>query len=504
MKKIMKTKAIFLFLLLNAGVHLLFAQGENDNWYFGNKAAVNFSNSTPVAITNSAMETLEGCGSVSDSNGNLLFYLSPKSIWNRENQIMSNGTLVSYMDTAQQLAIVKNPANDNQYYVFTTGVNGIVTTTYNISYSIVDMSLGPIGTNGNPLGQVLYRFKQIPVLDDMGNLFTNEAITIVPNTDGVSFWVLIPTEKRLYAYRLDANGLANGNPVISDLEVPISGNHYGIRASPKVYNGHFTHYICISPWADTYAGLSLPDDYFTNNIYSFDASAGKITPDFSLHANALRAYTPEFNKDASVLFLGGNDVYAVDLLNSTTSSVQSMMVYDDPQPYNPGTGVTIQRNKYFDIYVSRTYNLFLAQITNPDVYGPNIGLELNAIYLGGTASTNFGLPQLVPELDLEGHKTMLKQLNPNQKGMVLMLDQEERKQRLQSKNIDIYPNPVSDLITVKTDLKVENVSVYDISGKNSNVILKDNKVDVRNLPAGSYIITIETKEGKTTKKFIKK
>lgn len=504
MKKFMKTKTIFLLFLLGFGVNLLFAQGENDNWYFGNKAAVNFSGSTPVALNGSAMNTLEGCGSVSDSNGNLLFYVSPQSIWNRQNQVMPNGTLVSYLDTAQQLAIVKNPANDNQYYVFTTGVNGITTTTYRISYSIVDMTLGSVGTNGNPLGDVMYRFKQVPVLDDMGNIFTTEAITIVPNTDGVSFWVLIPNEKRLYAYRLNANGFDNGNPVISDLEYPISGNHYGIKASPKIYNNHFTHYICLSPWADTYAGYSLPDDYFTNNVYSFDASSGTITADFSLHVKALRAYTPEFNKDASVLFLGAKDVYAVDLLNSTTSSVQSMMVYDDPQPYNPGTGMTIQRNKYEDIYVSRNYNLFLAQITNPDVYGPTIGLEPDAIYLGGTASTNFGLPQLIPTFDLDGNKMISKQPNPNQKGMLLMLDKEERNQRLQSKDIEIHPNPVSDLLTVKTDLKIENVNVSDLSGKNINVTLRENKVDVRNLPAGSYIISIETKEERITKKFIKK
>jgi hypothetical protein len=504
MKKIMNTKNIFLLLFLNLGTSLLFAQGENDNWYFGYKAAVNFSNSTPAAITNSVMETLEACGSVSDSNGDLLFYMSPQNIWNRDNQVMTNGNLVSYMDTAQQLAIVQNPANDNQYYVFTTGVNGIVTSTYRINYSIVDMSLGNIGTNGNTLGEVLYRFKQIPVLDDAGNLFTSEAITIVPNTDGVSYWVLIPNDKRLYAYRLDANGFDNGNPVISNLNLPISGNHYAIKASPKVYYSHYTHYICISPWADTYAGWNLPDDYFTNQVYSFNAATGEIVPDFYLEANALRTYSAEFNRDASVLFLGAHDLYAVDLNNSFGTSVHSMMVYDDPQSYSSGSGMAIQRNAKGDIYFSKNFQLYLAQILKPDVFGPGIGYDLNAIYLGGTGSTGSGLPQLIPSLDLEGHRTMLKQSNPDQKRMVLMLDQEERKQRLQMKNIEIYPNPVSDLLTIKTDLKIENVSVSDISGKNSNVTLRENKVDVRNLPAGSYIITIETKEGKTTKKFIKK
>ena len=350
----------------------------------------------------------------------------------------------------------------------------------------------------------MYRFKQIPVLDDAGNVFTSEAITIVPNTDGVSYWVLIPNDKRLYAYRLDANGLDNGNPVISDLYRPISGNHYGIKASPKVYYNNFTHYICISPWADTYAGWNLPDDYFTNQVYSFNAATGEIAPDFYLEANALRTYSAEFNKDATVLFLGAQDLYAVDLINSSGASVHSMMVYDDPQPYSSGSGMAIQRNAKYDIYFSRNYKLYLAQILKPDVFGPGIGVDLDAIYLGGTGSTGYGLPQLIPSLDLDGHRMMLKQSNLDQKRMVLMLDQEERNQRSMTKNIEIYPNPVSDLLTVKTDLKIENVSVYDISGKNINVILHDNKVDVKNLPAGFYTINIVTKEGKITKKFIKK
>ncbi|WP_190304057.1 hypothetical protein [Paenimyroides baculatum] len=36
---------------------LAFSQGENDNWYFGNKAAVNFLTATPTVLTNSQIDT---------------------------------------------------------------------------------------------------------------------------------------------------------------------------------------------------------------------------------------------------------------------------------------------------------------------------------------------------------------------------------------------------------------------------------------------------------------
>lgn len=43
-------------------------------WYFGNGAGLDFSSGSPVAITNGALHTWEGCASMRDLNGNLLMY----------------------------------------------------------------------------------------------------------------------------------------------------------------------------------------------------------------------------------------------------------------------------------------------------------------------------------------------------------------------------------------------------------------------------------------------
>ncbi|WBV60146.1 T9SS type A sorting domain-containing protein [Chryseobacterium camelliae] len=569
----MKTKNVFLIFLLFFGVDLLFAQGENNNWYFGQYAALNFQNPTPVGISTSSMNALEACGSVSDNNGNLLFYMSGEKIWNKQNQIMPNGVLLppNQNDSAQQLAIVKNPANSNQYYVFTTGENNYTNSNFRINYSIVDMTLA------NGLGDVVPASKNVAVLDNLGNIFMSEAVTIVPNSSDGSFWVLIPNGTKLYSYKLSNTGFNNGNPVISNLNFPVNLNqyqYYSIKSSPKVNNSSYSHYICISFWKNNIIS-NFPDSDSINKIYSFNSTTGQITSDFSLQVNGLRAYLPEFNKDASVLFLGYTNIYAVDLISSITGGVQSMEIYHEPSPATAFPIGSIQRNKHGDVYVNKPSSPYLGRITSPDVYSSNMGVNLTAVGLisGGT---RYGLPQLIPVLETSGYYPCIDNLTLTsesnnifyyeignkittkdnyvigsrhnitmqagesvnllngthiqagaiyyafiapcgekeefnakskqnlQKDMILELDQEERKQRLQIKNIDIYPNPVSELLTVKTDLKIENVSVNDMSGKNINVTLRDNKVDVRNLPAGSYIITIETKEGKTTKKFIKK
>lgn len=73
-----------------------------------------------------------------------------------------------------------------------------------------------------------------------------------------------------------------------------------------------------------------------------------------------------------------------------------------------------------------------------------------------------------------------------------------------AEKIGLYPNPVSDFINLKTQSKIIYSEVYDMSGRKINIELNDNKLDVRNLQSGNYIIKIGTKEGITSQKFIKK
>lgn len=68
----------------------------------------------------------------------------------------------------------------------------------------------------------------------------------------------------------------------------------------------------------------------------------------------------------------------------------------------------------------------------------------------------------------------------------------------------ISPNPTSDILNIKTDSKINAVSIVDLTGRKVNVKLEGDKVDVRGLSAGTYLINIETKDGISTEKFIKK
>lgn len=70
--------------------------------------------------------------------------------------------------------------------------------------------------------------------------------------------------------------------------------------------------------------------------------------------------------------------------------------------------------------------------------------------------------------------------------------------------MSVSPNPTSEILNIKTDSKINSVSVVDMTGRKVEVKLNGSQVDVRSLTAGTYLITVETKEGTSTQKFIKK
>jgi hypothetical protein len=69
--------------------------------------------------------------------------------------------------------------------------------------------------------------------------------------------------------------------------------------------------------------------------------------------------------------------------------------------------------------------------------------------------------------------------------------------------LGIYPNPVSDILNIRTEDEVLNVTVYDVSGKSINTRVNNNQIDVSTFIKGMYIINIVTDKAKYVQKFIK-
>ena len=74
---------------------------------------------------------------------------------------------------------------------------------------------------------------------------------------------------------------------------------------------------------------------------------------------------------------------------------------------------------------------------------------------------------------------------------------------IQSKPINIFPNPVKDILNFSEE--VSNIKITDLSGKIVNQISDSEKsINISKLSKGTYIISATTKSGETVnKKFIK-
>src|SRR6187455_44532 len=185
---------IFLFIVENS-----YAQGENNQWCFGNLSGLDFNSGSPVSVS-SQVNTTEGSSSIADASGNLLFYSDGITVWNKNHTAMPNGTgLFGGGSSTQSALIVAQPQTPDIYYVFTTaeaqGVEGFC-------YSIVDMTLQ------GGLGDVTTKNIQ---------LFTPSAEKVcgTKHSNGIDIWILGHEmgTNNFIAYLLTSSGLSA--PVIS-------------------------------------------------------------------------------------------------------------------------------------------------------------------------------------------------------------------------------------------------------------------------------------------------
>jgi len=72
-------------------------------------------------------------------------------------------------------------------------------------------------------------------------------------------------------------------------------------------------------------------------------------------------------------------------------------------------------------------------------------------------------------------------------------------------NINLYPNPVKDLLNINSKEEIIGYEIYDMTGRKIKTLKNSaiNNIDVSKLSNGQYIIKIETMKGFTQQKFIK-
>ncbi len=372
----------FIFLLLVLFSSQGYAQFDN-NWYFGRKAGLNFSvaggQNTPQVLTNSVMISSEAAATMSDENGNLLFYTNGVEVYNRNHQLMQNGDNLGGNISACQMSIVPNPGNPNLFYIFTADafeedfINGY-------RYSVVDMSMD--GNNGAVISK--------------NNLlwpFCSERMASIRHANGLDVW-LITNDKDSDVFRawlINCNGL-QPVPVVSTIGTVMNqhalSNVGELKASPDGKLICQTHF-------------SIPGLNQSNfvQLFDFDNSSGMLSNARTISLPQTKYNHCEFSPNSKFLYLTRKDDLQLDQLEITLPSVAAIQASRISFP-TVTSFYDIQLAVNEKIYLTGSSAL-LAVINFPDQKGAACDFQRNAIDLQPGAAF-IGLPSHIN--DIVGNK----------------------------------------------------------------------------------------------------
>lgn len=404
----MKNNFLFLSLCLFA-VLGVFSQKEAANWYFGQNAGIRFNeDGTVTELIDGALSTNEGCTTISDENGNLLFYTDGITVWDRNHNPMPNassasGGLFGDPSSSQSAIVIPKPKDNNIYYIFTVdtaGPNDPVD--FGFNYSIVDLRLN------NGLGDVVVGSKNINLRPD-----SSEKISaVVKDCETEELWVItfgpsgrtietpnrsIPIHDSFYAYEVSENGI-NTTPVVStfsNLTVTDSRGYLKFSTDgTKIAN------------ANVVSGLFL---------YDFDSDTGMVSNQIELNVNSTRvdkpqsAYGVEFSQNNEFLYVSAYyDSQDPNEFNDRFAQYTSLIQYDITAANVANNGIVIDERVGFrgalqlgldgKIYRAMSETFFvglpnLSVINTPNLRGANCNYQHNAINL--TLNSTQGLPPFI-------------------------------------------------------------------------------------------------------------
>ncbi|WP_298236790.1 T9SS type B sorting domain-containing protein [uncultured Algibacter sp.] len=384
----MKKTAISIILLLFCAYG--FAQAEASNWYFGENSGLNFNLNTNSVnnLFDGQLNTREGCASISDANGILLFYTDGITVWNKNHTVMVNGTeLYGDSSSTQSAIIVPKPKDPNIYFIFTVD-NFLDDQNFGLNYSIVNITLD------NGLGKVVS--KNHNLLRECSEKIT----AVLKDCISDAIWVVTFAS---------SDGSSNPYNTFHAFEVSDLGvNSLSVKSTFNIDINDARGYLKLSPDGTKVACANASDGLY---LYDFDSSSGIVsnqTP-VRIRGRANNPYGVEFSPNSKVLYVHSSndffnnsgftnpedhrstltqfDLTSDDLVNSTVT-------LDDRQLYRGG----LQLGPNGKIYraLSATYFIGLPSlgvIHKPNTIGVACDYEHNGIGLDGFSSQ--GLPPFI-------------------------------------------------------------------------------------------------------------
>jgi PKD repeat protein len=379
--------ALLPILVLLFSISSLHAQKQNNIWFFGRYASVDFNGPAPVGGRGGQIFLQEGGAVACDpATGALLFYTDGSTVWDRFHQPMQNGTgLLGGGSSTQSALILRVPGSPSRYVIVTTagvepdltpGSSGLpLNVTVGACYSVVDLSL-----NG---GRGAVTSKNMRLVKP-----ASEKVTAVRHCNGYDYWIILRAwgNNAFYVFLLDRNGVSS-NPVIS------TGGHAPVeqwgaigqmKASP---NG-------------AWLALATADDKAIE-LFRFDNASGRVGEAIPLLSDS-GGYGVSFSPNSSKLYIANDfetrDSYSdyiaqYDLSSNDPAAIRASLYIERVEPPTVAYGA-LALGPDGKIYMARIGDSALGVINNPDARGAAMNFVPRGLPLHGTEVV-FGLPNFV-------------------------------------------------------------------------------------------------------------
>lgn len=391
------SKTILMFLVMLLVATATQAQNEANNWIFGNQGGLNFSSTTPVALSftsNPTFNTQEGSSSISDQTGALLFYTDGRTVWNRNHQQMPNGFgLLGGSSATQSALIVPRPGSEcRQYFIFTVDEMG-PQKQQKLSYSLVDMS------QAGGLGDVT--IKNTLLKTDV-----SEKLAAVRHANGIDFWLMAhgfrqpnpsnpnpPVNREFYAFRVTA--ATTGTNLVGTEVLSTAGtahqNSSGTQ-TPSAGQMKFSPNGTLIACAINTVAVEILDFNSNNGSVAQGpprtfTSSGSLFQSYAVYA----FYGLEFSPNSQLLYVSTlvapSKLFQINFTPSTPTV--SLLATGVASVYEMGQ---LQLAPNGNIYVARDNNNMLGVINSPSV--PSAVYTASGVTLSGVNS-RLGLPTMI-------------------------------------------------------------------------------------------------------------
>ena len=405
MKTISKRLIICLTVIILGGLQA-YTQGQANNWYFGYNAGLNFSGSQVRVLADGSLKTLEGCATISDENGNLLFYTDGITVYRADHSIMPNGSgLLGNPSSTQSAIIIPQPDTPGIFYIFTVDTatqEGEVND--GINFSVVDF-------NQDPKGKVIE--KNVKLL----NYGAEKLSAVIKSCTDNSVWVVMLSSfsgnagflDTFYAYDLSRNGL-NRTPVTSSAGFTVDDPRGNLKFSPD--------------------GTKLAIANVSNGLFlaDFNSLTGQISNSqrLAIYGPNIAPYGIEFSPNNRYLYSNssnnedtrkppGDHFSTLIQYDTQAADIEASQVLLDQQGYFRGSLQLAPDGKIYRA-LSLAYEVglpYLGVIERPNESGTASNYRDKAIYLGSGRSYQ-GLPpfnqSLFNELDIIQNEKSAREL----------------------------------------------------------------------------------------------